>query len=367
VAVAAGAVVMKKIPILSIGIILGVTSASQLPIYGANFSSYLVPQSVSTGQGGRSVIMGTVFVETHRPISDVWVELTDDFNSTLGRVKTDASGKFTFTNLLNGNYRLRVLPYGTDYKEQIQEVTVASVSAVSGRPGADRQILDIYLRPNERAAGPFAVGPRTVFVQEVPPEAQKLYEEGVRLLREKRENEAFVRLKNALEIFPEYYLALDRLGSEYAVRGYKDRSYWEAARILLEKAIEVNPRGINTLFGLGWTQFQLGLNAQAVASMERVTLLNGRAPDGFLWLGKAHLRMAATDKAELALRRANELTKGRVPEIHKLLAKVYSEQRRYAEAADELELYLKTEPDSADDAKVQDLIKQLRTRANKLT
>lgn len=348
---------MKKIPSLFLGLALAVIA--QLPVNGASSAV-----GAAAAQAGRSVITGTVFVEAHRPIADIWVELLDDFNSTISRVKTDGSGRFTFSNLLNGNYRLRVLPYGTDYREQTQEVTLSSISAVSGRPGADRQIIDIYLKPNNRApVGPFAVGPGVVFVQEIPPEAQRLYEEGVRFLREKKEKEGFASLKKSLEVFPIYYLALDRLGAEYAIRGKRDRSYWEAARVLLEKAVEVNPRAINSVFGLGWTQYQLGLNSQAIASMERATSLNGKAPDPFLWLGKAQLRVSAVDKAEVAFKRANELTKGKVAEIHLLLADLYSDQKRYAEAANELELYLKTAPDKADDAKIEELIKQMRAKA----
>ena len=358
---------MKKIPTLCLGVAIGAMAPAQVPVQAASLFSPPIP-SAMVAQAGRSVITGTVFVEAHRPIPDVWVELRDDFNSTVNRVKTDASGRFTFNNLFNGNYRLHVLPFGTDYKEQVQDVTLTSVSAVSGRPGVDRQIIDIYLKRNDRApVGPFILGPRVVFVQEVPPEAQKLYEDGLRFLRDKKEAEAFSSLKKSLEVFPTYYLALDRLGAEYAIRGHKDRSYWEAARVLLEKAMEVNPNGINSIFGLGWTQYQLGLNAQAVTSMERVTSLNNKAPDGFLWLGKAQLRVSAVDKAELSFKRANELTKGKVAEIHKLLAKVYSDQKRYAEAADELELYLKTQSDTTDDAKIQQLIKQMRAKASKLS
>jgi tetratricopeptide (TPR) repeat protein len=260
------------------------------------------------------------------------------------------------------------LPYGTDYQEQVQDVTLVSVSVVTGRPGADRQIVDIYLKRNNRApVGPFAVGAGVVFVQEVPLEAQQAYEAGVRFLREKNEKEAFASLKKSLEIFPTYYLALDRLGAEYAVRGHKDRSYWEAARLLLERAVEVNPRGINSVFGLGWTQYQLGLNAQAVVSMERAASLNNKAPDAFLWLGKAQLRVSALDKAEMAFKRANELTNGKVSEIHLHLATIYSDQKRYSEAADELELYLKTQSDTSDDAKIHELIKQMRVKASKLS
>jgi tetratricopeptide (TPR) repeat protein len=356
---------MKRIPTLCLGAAIGAMVAPQLPVNGSNHIIHSPGSVLVSAQAGRSVITGTVFVEAHRPIADIWIELLDDFNSTISRVKTDASGRFTFGNLINGNYRLRVLPYGTDYKEQVQEVTLSSVSAVSGRPGTDRQTIDIYLKRNDRApVGPFAVGPRVVFVQEVPPEAERLYEEGVRLLRDKKEREGFESLKKSLEVFPTYYLALDRLGAEYAMRGNKDRSYWEAARLLLEKAVEVNPSGINSVFGLGWTQYQLGMNGQAVASMERATFLNNKAPDAFLWLGKAQMRVAAVHKAEVALRRANELTKGKVAEIHKLLAKIYSDQKRYGEAADELELYLKTQSDTQDDAQIHALIKQMRAKAS---
>lgn len=356
---------MNKIPTLCLGVAIGAMVAPQLPINGSSHNNSSPVNALTSAQAGRSVITGTVFMEAHRPIADVWIELLDDFNSTISRIKTDASGRFTFNNLINGNYRLRVLPYGTDYKEQVQDVTLVSVSAVSGRPGADRQNIDIYLKLNDRApVGPFAVGPGVVFAQEVPEEAERLYLEGVRFLREKNEKDGLARLKQSIEVFPSYYLALDRLGGEYAMRGKKDRSYLEAARLLLEKAVEINPRGINSVFGLGWTQYQLGMNAQAVASMERATSLNGKAADAFLWLGKAQMRVAAVDKAELAFKRANELTKGKVSEIHLLLANIYSAQKRYTEAANELELYLKTQTDTQDDAKIQELIKKMRAKAN---
>ena len=355
---------MKKIHGLFLGVAIATMLASQQPVIGANPPTISVVNATIEAQGGRSVITGTVFADAHRPIADIWVELLDDFNATINRVKTDGAGRFTFSNLINGNYRLRVLPYGTDYKEQVQEVILAGVSAVTGRPGADRQIVDIYLKPNNRAStGPFAVGPGVVFAQEVPPEAQRLYDEGVRFLREKKETEGLSSLKRSIEVFPTYFAALDRLGGEYAMRGHKDRNYWVAARLLLERAVEVNPRSINSVFGLGWTQYQLGLNSQAVASMERATSLNGKAPDPLLWLGKAQLRVSALDKAEVALKRANELTKGKVGEIHLLLADLYDNQKRYIEAAHELELYLKTQRDTADDAKIEGLIKQMKAKA----
>lgn len=355
---------MKRFPTLCLGVAIGALAPGQIAVPATSRSNNSLVNNALLVQAGRSVITGTVFAEAHRPVADIWVELLDDFNSVISRDKTDAAGRFMFGSLLNGNYRLRVLPYGTDYEEQVQEVTLVSVSAISGRPGVDRQNIDILLKVNKRASvGLFAVGPRVIFVQEVPPAAARLYEDGARFLREKNETAGFTALKQAIEIFPTYYLALDRLGGEYAIRGHKDRNYWEAAKFLLERAVEVNPRAINSIFGLGWTQYQLGLNAQAVANMERAVSLNSNSADAFLWLGKAQMRLAAIDKAEVAFKRANELTKGKVPEIHKLLAKIYGDQKRYREAADELELYLKTQSDVKDDAEIQGLIKKFRAKA----
>ena len=355
---------MKKFPALCLGVaIVAVAFSHTLPVRAASIGGN--PSIAATlAQAGRSSITGTVFIESHRPIADIYIELLDDFNSSMSRAKTDGSGRFAFNNLLNGNYKVRILPYGTDYQEQTVDVTLVSVSAVPGRPGADRQNIDVYLKLNSRApSGPFAVGPGVVFAQEVPAAAQKHYQEGLRLLREKNEKQGFAQLKQALEIFPNYYLALDRLGGEYALRGHKDRSYWEAALALLGKAVEVNPRGINSVFGLGWTQYQLGLNTQAIDTLERATSLHGKGADSFLWLGKAHRRASALDKAEAAFKRANELTQGKVAEIHWQLANLYSDQKRYREAADELELYLKTQADATDDARIQQLIRQLRAKA----
>jgi tetratricopeptide (TPR) repeat protein len=328
------------------------------------------PHQITTGMmvvsaiaQGRNAITGTVFGEAHRPVPDVYVELMDDFNSTINRAKTDASGRFAFNGLISGRYRVKALPYGTGYLEQTQDVVLTSVSAVPGS-GADRQNIDIVLRLDERFnASPFAVTTGVIFAQEVPEPAKRLYLEGVRLLREKKEQAGFESLKKSIEIFPNYYLALDRLGGEYATRGMTDRSYYEAGLVLLTKAVEVNPRGPSSVFGLGWTQYHLGLNTEAIETLTRLTTLAGKSADAYLWLGKALKRASMLDRAETAFKQANELGKGKIADIHWQLAGLYNDQKRYAEAADQFEQFLKVQPKAADAEKIKALIKQLREKA----
>ena len=312
---------------------------------------------------GRNEISGTIFGETGRPVPDIYVELLNDTYSTVGRRKTDGSGRFIFNGLGEGRHKVKVLPYGTDYLEQTEEVILASVSATPGS-GSDRQYVSIYLRLNERAnAGPFSVVRGVVFVQDVPDSARKLYQEGVRYLREKNEKDGLENLRRAIEVFPTYFEALDRLGAEYAMRGAKDRSYYEAGVILLTKAAEVNTRSFSSFFGLGWIQYQLGIK-EAIDSLKRATELDNKVADPYLWLGKALRRASDLHQAEEALKRANLLSKGKVAEVHWQLAGVYRQQKRYKEAADELELFLKAEPKAADAEKIKEAIRQLRVKTD---
>ena len=353
---------MKKLGYLVFG--FGVLLA--LPVGQPTVNASQITASILALSGvaqGRNTINGTVFNDSHRPVADAYVELLDDYNSTLGRSKTDGSGHFTFNGLVDGRYKVKVVPYGTDYLEQTQDVVLASVSAIAGS-GSARENVDFYLKINERVSfGPFAVGPRVVFVQDVPPAARKLYEDGVSFLKAKKEKEGFDSLRKSIEAFPNYYLALDRLGAEYAIRGTSDRSYFEAGLILLTKAVEVNPRGVHSLFGLGWTQYQLGLNAEAIETLTRATTVYGKSPDSYLWLGKALKRASMQDRAEVAFKRANDLANGKGADIHWEMAGLYRDQKRYKEAADELELFLKIESKTADAEKIKAVIKQLRDKA----
>lgn len=312
---------------------------------------------------GRNGITGMVFDDTRRPMSEVYVELLNELDITINQIRTSSSGRYEFMGLSEGRYKLRVRPFGTDFLPQTQEVVVANISAVGGGSGGEVKQVDFYLRLRpEVTAGPF-YAPGLVFAQEVPGEARKLYEKAVGELRAKKEAEGFASLRKALEVFPNYYLALDRLGGEYAVRGNQDKRYFEAARVLLTKAVEVNPKSFSSLFGLGFSQYHLGNVNEAVENLQRSVGLYNKSANGHLWLGIAQKRAGKPAEAEAALKRANELSKGKEPDVLWQLAGLYNEQKRYAEAADALEKFLKLKPDARDAEKIRQMIGQLKQKA----
>jgi Tfp pilus assembly protein PilF len=311
---------------------------------------------------GRNSISGIVFGESRTPVVDTYVQLLDENGTTITQTRTNGSGRFAFYGLSNGRFKVKVFPVGTDYMEQVQEVQLSPVSAIPGS-GGDNQQIDFYLRLREGAnRGPFGV-PGAIFAQEVPDAAKKFYDLGVSELRQKNEAAGFENLKKALDVFPNYFLALDRLGTEYAARGRTNPSYFEAARILLTKALEVNPRSFSSMFGLGFTQYHQGAINEAVANLERAIGVYNKSTNGYLWLGIAQKRAGKVLQAEESFKRANDLSKGKEPDVHWHLAGLYSDQKRYNEAAAELELFLKNKPDARDADKIKQVIVQLRQKA----
>lgn len=311
---------------------------------------------------GRNSISGLVFGESRTPMAETYVQLLDELGQTITQTRTNGSGRYAFQGLPPGRFKIRVFPVGTDYIEQTQEVLLAPVAAMPGH-GAENQQVDFYLRLRESAnSGPFSV-PGAIFAQEVPDAARKLFEQGVAELRQKREQEGFASLKKALDVFPNYFQALDRLGTEYAARGRVNASYFEAARILLTKAIEINPKSYSSMFGLGFTQYHQGNLNEAVANLERAIAVYNDNIYGYLWLGIAQKKAGKLAQAEVSFKRANDLGKGKDADVHWQLAGLYSEQKRYRESAAELELFLKNKPDARDAEKIKLLIEQLKQKA----
>ncbi|HEX8459529.1 MAG TPA: tetratricopeptide repeat protein [Pyrinomonadaceae bacterium] len=357
---------MKKAAPLLLSLAVGTSLSPVHTLSAAKAHALNSSLFVASAAQGRSSITVRIYGPERNPLNEIFVELQNDTYFTVARGRTDSSGRVTFGGLKDGRYMVRVLAYGTDYLEQAQEVVLASLSQLPsdlGGGGGTNEYMDMYLKVRESAtASPFSAPPGTVFAQVVPATARKLYERGVGELREKKEKEGFESLKKAIETFPTYYLALERLGTEYVMRG---PVYHEAARILFTKALEVNPKAFSSTFGLGMAQYQLKMTDDAIETLKRATTLHPNSLHAYMWLGMALKQAKRASEAEIALKRANAIANGKMAEVHWQLARLYSEQNRYQEAADTLELYLKAETNKSDAAQVRQLIQQLREKAAK--
>jgi Flp pilus assembly protein TadD len=326
----------------------------------------VAPAAAFAAQVNRNSISGMVMGPDRRPVADAYVELMSEYNVQVGqRQRTDSSGRYNFRGLNEGRFRVRVLSTSSDYEEQTQEVVIQN--AVRQLPGGGTIVsgfesvqLDFTMRLRKPRGGePPKSAPGTVFAQVPPEPARRAYEQAVADLDVKRDDAAgLAGLKKAVELFPTYYDALLRLGTEQLRRqAYAD------ALAALNKAAEVNPRGYAALYGRGVAQHYLKRHADSAESFRRAAELNPGSINSQIWLGMT-LRLAGQPaQAEAALRRALQLAASPVPEVHWQLALLYHQQRRFNEAANELEQFLKASPDARDAAQIRNLIRQFRERA----
>jgi Flp pilus assembly protein TadD len=350
---------MFKATHILVGIVFGVSLLIEIP---AARATGLPAAFVQLGTG--NTINGFVFGGQRLPIPDINVELLDEFNRTLDRAKTNGSGRYFFTRLGPGRYKVRVLAFETTYAEQVQEVEIINVSRRSSDgstqvTGRESVQLDFYLRPKNNTASVSKNNADVVFVQAVPEEARKTYERGVADLSANREASGLSAIKRSIELFPEYYAALDRLSNEYITR-----KHYLAAAILLTQAVKVNQRAHSSYYSLGYCLYNLNRKREAVESLKRAVDLNAASINAPILLGRTLREVGKYDEAERQLKRAKDLAKGTAPEVHWQLALLYGNNlKRYTEAAQELELFLNSQPESRDTDSIRKLIATFRDKA----
>jgi tetratricopeptide (TPR) repeat protein len=325
-----------------------------------------VPASAQTsgaGAGGRNAhsIGGFIQDVSRRPVSNLYVELMDDVNSVIGRARTDGTGRYVFNGLSQGTFQVRVVTAGTNFVSQTARVELISFSANGG--GRVYEEKSFYLKTVDEEKGSLSAAANTVvYRQDVPDAALKVYEEAIRKLDDPQNFDAGVEgLKKAIELFPTYYMALERLGSEYV-----KKNQFAPAMELLNKAIEVNPKGFMSLYALGIAQYNLKQMDNAVDSLKKSVALAPNSANSQLWLGIALFRSGKQAEAEEPLKRAYQLAGKQVPDVHMYLAQIYSNLKptpKYKEAADELELFLKEVPDAKNAEQLKGIIKSLREKA----
>lgn len=311
----------------------------------------------------QSTISGTIYDKQRNALPEIEIELQNDLYQTINRAKTDGSGRYSFAGLRNGRYYIKAFAFRYDLEDQTQEQEI-NTQNIRGGEGVGFFLLDFYLLPRKGGLAESELG--IVFSQEVPPEAKKLYEKGIELIGQKKAKEGIMQLNEAVKVFPDYFYALHRIGKElYVMKNYKD------AVPFFFKAAEINPKSANSFYYLGASLNHLGkeYNKSAMTSLNQALLLAPASIQVLYILGKVEREEGKFPEAEKHLLQAKKFSKNPIPEIHKELAQLYANDlKKFKEAADELELYLKASKLNDDEEKkTKKIIGDLRAKANKLT
>lgn len=310
----------------------------------------------------QNTISGVVFDSNRKAVAKIDVELLDEFERLLKTTKTAASGLYLFQGIRAGIYYVQVRVDGTNFKsvkERIQLGQANRTSPTTGLSSGSESLQINFTLEVDRRNSQTPLSNEIVFAQNVPKEAEKFYENALKKLDDKKQDEGIAELENAIKIFPEYFLALEKIGYEYLAKG----KFTEAENVFT-KAFETNPKSFSAKSGLGIAQYKLGKRREAVKTLEESIVLNQSSANSFLFLGKIYREMKEFDKSETNLKKAKNLSKNKLAEVHWELALLYYYNlNRPSDAADELELYLKANPKAENKVQVEKLIKTMREKA----
>lgn len=295
-------------------------------------------------------IDGMVFDPGRNPVENARVELITETSSTFGSVRTSSSGRFAFVGMNPGRYTIHVMPFGTNLMEHSEEVLISNIT----RFASDSEFVSIYLQVDKRIVTPVPDSPaEAIFVQEVPPEARKLYLEGADDIKTGRTT-GIQKLENALAIFPGYFDALSLLGKHYVLKMLYDKGY-----PYLMRAIDVNPRSYVCYYRLGWAFYQLKQYPASLLAAQAAVTLSPGSLDALSLYG-SNLRISGDQvNAEKVLQKANSIANGKNAAVHLELALLFNHLNRNNEAVRELRTYLELSPNAPDRARVESLIKKL--------
>lgn len=168
-------------------------------------------------------------------------------------------------------------------------------------------------------------------------------------------NEAIVHLKKAIEIYPDYVMARNDLGSHLLGLGKLD-----AAAEELNKAIAIDSNAFNPRLNLGIVLVYQHKFADAIEVLKKAISLQSDAPAARLYAGIAYIGLSDFDAAEKELKAAHDL--GGHPYALALfhLGQLYMNKGEREQALTAFQTYLKETPDTTNAAHVRRLIEMLQ-------
>ena len=322
-----------------------------LPLGFPSLLLLILPLSVdSLAQGGHTLQGKVAFPNGGQPANPVKVTLT--FNGMrVYETFTDLSGRFFFTSLRSGTYTLIAEGDGQTF----ETTTVsADVSALGRAPLSFTQ--NIQLRP---IPGKILPPPDAVSVDATDPatsvKARDLYKKGLKSADENKPDAAIKQFKQAIEESPGFYLAHLSMGDQYL----KLRRFDEAAEAY-QKAREIKPDRSEPINGLGATLVQQQKYEEAIPLLRRVIAMGKQTAATYLYLGLGETMTGQFDSAESNLTRAFEMSKASVTRIY--LANLYELKGEPSKAIEQLQAFLKENPEAPQSAQVRGAIEKLRKK-----
>jgi Tfp pilus assembly protein PilF len=314
----------------------------------------------SMGNGGKHSIRGRIFFPSGRRMDSglkIRLESTGFGDIT---IISDANGSFNFQSLRPGSYAV-VVEGGDDYETVREQVTIDSDSSMM-RGGAVASVprpytVQIYLQPKRSPSPGARPGVLNAALAGVPKPAVELFNKALDSMREGHNDRAVEQLKAAIEIHPDFALALNDLGI-----AYMNLRQPEKALEPLRAALKLTPDNYVTITTYGIALFDSLHISEAEEQFGKALQKKQASPTAHYYIGLIRLKRHDLDGGEKELKNAVTLGGGEIALAHYYLGGIYWSRHEYKQAADELETYLRLAPNAEDAARTRATIKELRAK-----
>jgi len=192
-----------------------------------------------------------------------------------------------------------------------------------------------------------------------PKDAKKAFEHGKNFLKKGKTQEAADEFSKAISLYPKYAEALCRLADLYAEQGRSDE-----AKTLYREAIDADSQFLMPYFGLS-------VLASRESDWKAVAEFSGRAlqlnayeyPAVYFNNAAANYNLHDLDRAEKSARMARRLdSQHHMPRIDLLLGTMLIQRGDYAGATEQLQTFLKYQPEGAEADQARQMLDQTRQR-----
>ena len=311
---------------------------------------------LATLASGQSIVGNTITGKARRqtgqPAANVLIQLETGNGIPITQTVTGNEGDFAFSGLEGATFTLIV----NDPQYQHISERVEFQRGATGRAGETQRIDIVLVRHAESAVPPGQL----IFRQDVPENALRAYQRGVKLLADGKSNDGLAELASALSLYPRYFDAHFARGLELLRLKRHDDAVHE-----LEAARQINPKDARVYHTFGLVLFEQKKYALAASVFAAAVQLNPADAEAQLMRGAALIDVGNLDEAEAALARADQVSLHKLPIVHLHLARVFEKRGDRRKAAEELERYLKLVPDASNAAAIREAIKTLRAPGEK--
>jgi Flp pilus assembly protein TadD len=325
-----------------------------------------VPDSPSLSTPRLVTITGRIIGDRYGQVAQLTeVRLEGQGSEAIGFAYTDDLGEFTFRNVSITPGQICYVVVKVDgFKPVRQMLDTRTDLALGSR-------LTIFLEPEVTLKKAGNSRGETVDLRQlqakIPAKAVDEYKKGLEESSKGNFNKAVERLERATKLAPDFYEAQNSLGLQY-LRVLRFRE----AEAALEQARKLSPNAAEPLVNLGTVYYREGEkqseagNAdesegsfqKAADLLEEAIRRNPGSASAHYYLGAALYKTAVYDRAESMLHRALELD-ANMSEVQLLLVNVYTKQRRYNEALEQVTRYLDKNPKSPQRADLERIKGQL--------